>query len=192
MASEQAQNEKDVNEAALDRVPGASIPIWGSYLRQLQQRPTRTKLLTSVWVMSVAHLTGQLVQRGKVTDTKSIRIWGLWGLLLASFHTWYQPMMAKHGPKSTVLKIMLDHVIHKVPILYLFATYDQLMRGASWLAAWKHSVAVNATVQLASLKVWPLIQILNFTVMPLPLRVLYQNVALFVWVVYLSIKMRVQ
>ncbi len=39
-------------------------------------------------------------------------------------------------------------------------------------------------------KYWPLIQVVNFTVIPLPLRVLYQNVALVGWVVLMTAWMK--
>mmetsp|Transcript_32461 Transcript_32461/g.76263 ORF Transcript_32461/g.76263 Transcript_32461/m.76263 type:complete len:195 (-) Transcript_32461:56-640(-) len=176
---------------AEDEIPGGDIPVWGAYLRALQKAPVRTKLITSVVMMSTSQLTGQLLQKGRMTDPKGVRIWGLWGLALATFHTWYQPMLAKHGPKNTALKIMLDHLIHKVPFLYIFAAYDKVMRGEALASAVRYSLDINPGLQRAAVKVWPLIQMVNFTLIPLPLRVLYQNAALFAWVVFLSIKMRV-
>ena len=45
-------------------------------------------------------------------------------------------------------------------------------------------------MQKVSLKVWPACQILNFTVVPLRLRVLYMNTCVFFWVIYLAAQLR--
>merc|ERR1740129_770739 len=98
-------------------------------------------------------------------------------------------MIAEHGPRQLLPKLALDHLCWKVPILYFFVTYERFLKGATLREAWRQSVATNPALQKTSVKVFPIIQILNFTVVPLPLRVLYMNATLYFWGIYLSLRM---
>mmetsp|Transcript_71285 Transcript_71285/g.183755 ORF Transcript_71285/g.183755 Transcript_71285/m.183755 type:complete len:118 (-) Transcript_71285:81-434(-) len=114
----------------------------------------------------------------------------LWGIIIGLLNNGWQKAIVEYGPKRLLPKIALDHVCWKMPLLYVFVTYEKLMRGAPISQAWAEAVAANRSLQVTSVKVFPLAQILNFTVVPLPLRVLYMNVVLFFWSLFLSIKIR--
>ena len=112
-------------------------------------------------------------------------------------HQW-QNIIATRGPGSDTFMrflatIAVDHVLWKIPIVFLFIAYTRLWSGASLADALRtaaYQSRLDGDIQKASIKAWPVIQILNFTVVPLKLRVLYMNTALLFWVVYLAIKLR--
>eukprot|EP00933_Yihiella_yeosuensis_P051845 TRINITY_DN4981_c0_g6_i1.p1 TRINITY_DN4981_c0_g6~~TRINITY_DN4981_c0_g6_i1.p1 ORF type:complete len:182 (+),score=28.68 TRINITY_DN4981_c0_g6_i1:65-610(+) len=180
MSASKASAEKDRDE----------IPVWSAYLRALEKAPVRTKSITSVVIMLAAQASAQKIATGGVKDKRGCAIWALWGLVLGVFNHQWQALIAKHGPGNLVAKIAMDHLVWKVPILYAFVTYERFLRGNSLGDSWKMSITENPAMQKVSVKVFPLIQILNFTVVPLKLRVLYMNVTLFFWCIYLSLKMR--
>ena len=48
------------------------------------------------------------------------------------------------------------------------------------------------TTQLSSWKLWPIVQIVNFAVVPSQLRLLFMNVFSFVWSIYLQLRVNPQ
>ncbi|CAE8634040.1 unnamed protein product [Polarella glacialis] len=169
----------------------SDVPVWGAYLRALERAPLRTKALTSVFIMAAAQATSQKISLGAIQDKRSVRIWCLWGFVISILNHHWQNFIAKQGPSNLFAKIAVDHAVYKMPILYAFVTYERWMKGAGLKDAWGQSVAANPALQRTSVKIFPLIQILNFTMVPLPLRVLYMNSALFFWCIYLALKLKV-
>mmetsp|Transcript_63300 Transcript_63300/g.147428 ORF Transcript_63300/g.147428 Transcript_63300/m.147428 type:complete len:150 (+) Transcript_63300:204-653(+) len=147
---------------------------------------------TSVLVMGASQFASQQLASGRVHDRRGVAIWTLWGLILGFMNDQWQALIARYGPKQLALKLAVDHALWKVPVLYTFVAYDRLCRGATPGHAWKQSIVAGSALQWKALQVFPIIQILNFTVVPLQLRVLYMNVTLFGWCIYLALKMRMQ
>mmetsp|Transcript_104850 Transcript_104850/g.306217 ORF Transcript_104850/g.306217 Transcript_104850/m.306217 type:complete len:198 (+) Transcript_104850:30-623(+) len=181
---------KKADKQAVVAVPGQDVPLLGAYMRALERAPILTKIITSVVIMGSSQYVAQRLAKGFAHDRKGITIWALWGFILGFFNHHWQALIAQHGPKSLVPKLAVDHVLWKVPILYMFVVYDRKLRGLPLRQAWRESVAVNPAIQWTAVKVFPLIQVLNFKVVPLPLRVLYMNTTLFFWCLYLAVKMK--
>merc|ERR1712196_408290 len=104
-------------------------------------------------------------------------------------HPW-QNIIAQHGPKNPWIKVLVDHIMWRVPFVFLFVLYSKVMEGTPFRDAWAHCIKTQPSLQWTSLKVWPLLNVPNFTVVPLSLRVLYQNVCIYFWTVYLAFRMR--
>lgn len=168
-------------------IPGANIPIWGAYLRLLARRPQSTKMCTSSAIFFIAQTIEQSINNGSfgVHSWKKIRDWCLWGFMVPYINHRYQNFLAKNGPKSIVAMVTLDHVIYRIPINFVLPMYIKLMEGMGLKEAWEKTLAVQPRMQKLCLMFWPLVQIANFTVVPLELRVLYQNFFLFWWGLFL-------
>jgi protein Mpv17 len=168
-------------------IPGASIPIWGAYLRLLARRPQSTKMVTSSIIFAIAQTIEQSINNGKfgVHNWRKMRDWCIWGFAVPFINHRYQNFLAKNGPKNLFAMIALDHAIYRVPINFVLPMYIKLMEGMPFKEAWQKTLAVQPGMQKLCLAFWPLVQILNFSVVPLELRVLYQNFFLFWWGLFL-------
>jgi hypothetical protein len=178
-------------------LPGENIPIWGSYLRALRAAPILVKSLTSSAAMATAEYISQ--KSAGIEDKKRMNTFIMWGLFLGIPNHFWQQIIATYGPDplksiwNFLAILAIDHICWKVPILYIFVTYvtyRQSGKNATIADAWEHSKKINPSMQKASVVVWPTAQVLNFLIVPLPLRTLYMNVTLLFWTLYLAFKTR--
>ena len=115
----------------------------------------------------------------------------IWGPIVSSLNHFWQQILVKYGPSSFFRKIAVDHVFWKIPILFVFFAYTEIYKGKRIREALGKAWNLSASsVQLTSLKVWPAVQTINFYLVPLNLRVLYMNVSLVFWTIFLAIFMR--
>lgn len=173
-------------------IPGGSLPIWGAYLRLLARAPVRSKCITSAVIFAISQLTAKYLSDGtlKNLNLKKLRDFILWGLCMPiAAHHW-QNFMAFHGPQRMWIKIPFDHVAYRIPIMFVFSNYIKLMEGCSFKESWDYALKTNPSLQITSLKLWPAANMLNFAVVPLPLRVLWQNIVLYFWTLYLAFRLR--
>ena len=178
-------------------LPGENIPIWGSYLRALRARPILVKALTSSVAMTTAEYISQ--KMAGIEDQKRINTFTMWGMFLGIPNHFWQQIIATYGPDplksiwNFLATLAIDHICWKIPILYIFVTYvtyRQSSKNSTLADAWEESKRINPPIQKAAVLVWPIAQILNFLIIPLPLRTLYMNVTLLFWTIYLAIKTR--
>ena len=178
-------------------LPGENIPIWGSYLRALRARPILVKALTSSVAMTTAEYISQ--KMAGIEDQKRINTFIMWGMFLGIPNHFWQQIIATYGPDplksiwNFLATLAIDHICWKIPILYIFVTYvtyRQSSKNSTLADAWEESKRINPPIQKAAVLVWPTAQILNFLIIPLPLRTLYMNVTLLFWTIYLAIKTR--
>ena len=178
-------------------LPGENIPIWGSYLRALRARPILVKALTSSVAMTTAEYISQ--KMAGIEDQKRINTFTMWGMFLGIPNHFWQQIIATYGPDplksiwNFLATLVIDHICWKIPILYIFVTYvtyRQSSKNSTLADAWEESKRINPPIQKAAVLVWPTAQILNFLIIPLPLRTLYMNVTLLFWTIYLAIKTR--
>jgi len=171
-------------------IPGADLPLWGAYVKLLSKQPVKTKCITSGIIFVLSQAISQLLQSNCITSKTKVRDFGIWGTLMPiAAHHW-QNAMVVYGPSSNFAKLPIDHLLYRIPIMLAFSLYCKLMEGVSVREAWKFTVKTNPSIQIAALKLWPLANLINFTVMPLPLRVLWQNVVLFFWAIFLATRLR--
>ena len=169
-------------------LPGENIPIWGSYLRALRARPILVKALTSSVAMTTAEYISQ--KMAGIEDQKRINTFIMWGMFLGIPNHFWQQIIATYGPDplksiwNFLATLAIDHICWKIPILYIFVTYvtyRQSSKNSTLADAWEESKRINPPIQKAAVLVWPTAQILNFLIIPLPLRTLYMNVTLLFW-----------
>lgn len=167
---------------------------WGRYLHELEQRPLRTKMISASFIFSLSNIGSQFISYGELSNLKEVFAFATWGgIILSPLNHLWQAFIAAHGPEKLLPKIAVDHVFWKMPILWLFLLYQKLMAGVKPEKALQYANTTGgptAPLQWTSVKVWPAVQVVNFTVVPLNLRVLYNNVAAAIWTLYLALAMR--
>jgi protein Mpv17 len=129
-------------------------------------------------------------------------------------HQWYK-VLNRFAPKQALLpgvvgapskfqqvaggmkQVAIDQIAFAPPSLALFFFYMNLIEGKSWVEVWNKLSAVFWSTLIVNWKVWPLVQFsmsfydyanfsVNFTFVPLPLRVLVVNIVSIFWNAYLS------
>lgn len=172
---------------------------WNAYLRQLDINPVPTKALTSAVLSVISDILAQSLQGIPLSqlNTTSLRNQFLIGLLIRGplVHYWYiilEKFFIKLGysPKqqnSTVpalLKVLLDQTIFSFPfnLLYFYALGVLEGRSLDYIHAKIDKEFMS--MMISNLKLWPLVNILNFTVIPENLRVLFGNIIGIFWTVY--------
>eukprot|EP00397_Hematodinium_sp_SG-2012_P068424 GEMP01111008.1.p2 GENE.GEMP01111008.1~~GEMP01111008.1.p2 ORF type:complete len:139 (+),score=22.37 GEMP01111008.1:31-447(+) len=123
-------------------------------------------------------------------DIRHVSYMTYWGLLIGPLNHYYQNAMARYGPSNFLVKIPIDHAFFRCPIILAFATYLRVMKGEALTPAFRNGWTSCRQLWIDATRVWPLIQALNFTVIPLQFRVLYGNVALFFWATYMALRLK--
>eukprot|EP00929_Paragymnodinium_shiwhaense_P022806 TRINITY_DN14454_c0_g1_i1.p1 TRINITY_DN14454_c0_g1~~TRINITY_DN14454_c0_g1_i1.p1 ORF type:complete len:195 (+),score=42.52 TRINITY_DN14454_c0_g1_i1:91-675(+) len=173
-------------------LPGAKIPVWGSYLRLLDRDPIKVKCVTTACSMGLSQASSQLIVKGTVHNLRLVLAWMLWGCPSATFAHWFNNWMVKrHGRDPLAVKLLLDHLLYRIEIMFAFTFYNKLwLTGGSDMGfrdALKETWRLQPGVQLTSVEMWPLLMIVNYKVIPLPLRVLYLNICQFFFCLYLAL-----
>jgi len=156
-----------------------------------EDSPIRTKTATNGVVFLCASLVSQLIaSNGKKVDVRDVSYLTYWGLLLAPLSHYYQNLMFRRGPKNLLAKILLDHAFFRCPLILAFSVYLRLMKGEALDFAWKNSRKACIQLWRDSTRVFPVTQLLNFTIIPLQYRVLYGNAVLFFWAIYMGVRLK--
>ncbi|KAF7597339.1 hypothetical protein BBP40_006279 [Aspergillus hancockii] len=93
----------------------------------------------------------------------------------------------KLNVKNTVAKIVIDQVIGGAWLTVLFSMTMGLLRGQDYGAIVDQVRNEFWPLLIAGFKLWPLVSILNFTVVPADKRLLVGSIFGVVWGVYLSL-----
>jgi len=89
--------------------------------------------------------------------------------------------------KNTVIKFLLDQTLGAVVNNLLFIAGIGLIRGKTTDKIQSDLVEKLMPTMAAGLKLWPLVSLLNFTLVPLEYRMLLGNVAGLFWGIFLSL-----
>ena len=189
-------------------VPFASSPfdkvcqLWRAYLLELQHRPVRTKAITSASFAALATLIAQWSVGVPKYDFTAVRNQAIIGFIRGpTMHYWMEALnklFFKLGYTTPQSQLSTEVVIGKMALdQFLFAPLHMLyyMRVIGWLEG-RPSADVMAKisndflpVMMMNWKVWPIVSLLNFKLVPPQLRVLTLNIVGCAWMVYLIKKL---
>lgn len=181
--------------------------LLSAYSEKLIQFPFATKIISSAVVGGAGDLLIQLLNQKKGLGAFNFRRWLVFtavaGFYIApAIHLWfnylgYLPLPASLGKVGIALvQMILDQtfgaVIVNAGFFYAFALSDALFppdlsKLQSVLAVGTKAVRTNMWETLvANWYCWPVINFLNFLVIPLEYRVLFSNFAAVFWNMFLS------
>lgn len=165
------------------------------YDQLLQRHPLATKCTTSAVLFGVGDVLAQAVESNGVlesVDTSRVLRMLIWGgcIFAPLAHTWYK-MLDKvvKGPPgaATVLrKVAADQLVWTPPINIAFFTYAALAEGASTDAALGAAQEKLWPTLRVNWVLWPVVQAVNFAVVPLRYRILVINCVSVGWSAFLS------
>ncbi|KAE8312976.1 hypothetical protein BDV41DRAFT_272708 [Aspergillus transmontanensis] len=98
-----------------------------------------------------------------------------------------RPKQKKLNVKNTVAKVVIDQVVGGAWATVLFSLTMGLLRGQEYDVLVDQIRKDFWPLLIAGFKLWPLVSILNFTVVPVDKRLLVGSIFGVVWAVYLSL-----
>lgn len=191
---------------AFDIMPGVASRAWGVYKEMLRTDPLLTKSLTSSSIMTVSDVICQkLVMANTKTDRKEtdstptpsldyvrmlqVAITGIvWSGPIQ--HWWFGTLdkivTIQHPILRLVVKLIFDSMIFSPLTISGYFTVRSMLEGSGFKGAYeKLSTRLVSTVK-GAWKFWPIVNIVNFGLVPLQFRVLYSNILSLFWTGYLT------
>ena len=171
---------------------------WQAYLRELARNPFRTKCLTSGVLAALGDLVGQGIVGGSAGLTR-IRLrrntfaFAFAGTFWAApFFNWWFPFLDRMVPPGSSMvvarKLVLDRLVGAPPFLFVQFLLVALANGKSPRDALAFARMLLGNALRTSIVFWTVCNYVNFTKVPVPLRLLYGNVCALFWNVYLSVQ----
>lgn len=165
------------------------------YTKMLVEKPYTTKCISSFITFGLGDVICQTFEM-KADKSKSFN-WmrafrqGTFGVLMTPYlHLQFNVIIPKYFPPSakfSLAKILLyDQTINASVFIFAFFTYLDLCCGMEIKESLKNTLVKFPETIVANWKLWPMAQIINFTIMPPPYRVFFANIVGLFWNTYLS------
>eukprot|EP01025_Chloroclados_australasicus_P011892 TRINITY_DN1531_c0_g1_i1.p2 TRINITY_DN1531_c0_g1~~TRINITY_DN1531_c0_g1_i1.p2 ORF type:complete len:201 (-),score=17.25 TRINITY_DN1531_c0_g1_i1:503-1105(-) len=157
--------------------------MWTNYLKQLQKRPLLTKCATSFVGFGLGDIVAQCLSDVEQYDlTRTVRMSVYGGMVMGPFaHHWFNlldkvvfPRYPTH-PTTVVVKAALDQLVQAPIGLSIFYIYQEALQGRPDRIGETIKEKLMPTLYM-TWKFWPMAHLINFSVVPLDLRILYVNV----------------
>nr|VZI11234.1 unnamed protein product [Spirometra erinaceieuropaei] len=169
---------------------------WSGYLHLLSKYPLRTQCVSTALIMSTGDIIAQkIVERQPNYSPSRTLKFGMIGMCFVgpTFHCWYNFIDRLYtGTKliRTVKMVASDQLI-MAPCM-VFSIIGLVGLTKNWSIEEAKTGLSNNYIQamLMNIRVWPPVQFINFTFVPLHLRVLVVNFVALFWNTYLSYKAR--
>jgi hypothetical protein len=194
---------------AFDLVPGVASQAWGVYKEMLRTDPILTKSLTSSSMMTVSDAICQkLVMSNTKPNTKDVPVDSalaprldysrMLQVAITGFvwsgpiqHWWFATLNKMVTIQDPILRLMVnlffDSMIFSPLTISGYFTVRSILEGSGFKGAYdKLSTRLFSTVK-GAWKFWPVVNIVNFSVVPLQFRVLYSNILSLFWTGYLTL-----
>lgn len=191
--------------SALGSLPGVfgftakAKPAWDLYAKMLVQQPLLTKSLTSCCTNSISDVICQKTLPAREEDAKKFDFTRLLHVAVTGIvwsgpitHYWYKLLFGKMtGPIDDPLirlmvRIFLDAIIFSPVTVSGYFTVRSFLEGSGTAGAWEKLRTRLVTAVLGAWKFWPAVNVINFSVVPIAYRVLYNNVLSIFWQGFLT------
>lgn len=171
----------------------ALLGAWRMYNRALTDAPLRAKSATAAVLNVIADLLAQVITNdGGNLDMRRLARFALFGGLFAgpAGHYWFgllDSAVRAGGMRGAVMKMTADQLMFSPFLLAGFFGMMALMEGKSRKAAKQEVVGKLPSTLTTAWKIWPIINLVNFGLVPAPMRVLFVNGLSVFWISFLSV-----
>ncbi|XP_068706089.1 protein Mpv17-like [Montipora foliosa] len=166
--------------------------IWSAYQRCLSTKPWRTQLLTSAVMFTASDiLTQQLVEKkGSFHDGRRTLRMCIMGVIVGPIQrTWLLTLERFLPPTSKVQivkKLIIDQTIYGPFIVFFFYTLSGTLAGKNPLEIKQLLQERYIKTMSTAYKVWPIVQTVNFTLIPVQHRANFVQLVSLCWNMYLT------
>ena len=174
---------------AVSAVKATAVKFSGWYDAKLTQHPIATKAVTSAALYIVGDSMAQVLAGGSFDWARLARgaVWG--GLFGVMAHGWYgalEKIVLAEGRVGAALRVAWDQLTWTPIVNIAFFVVGAALRTGSPAEGMAEARDKLWPTLKVNWIVWPVLQAVNFTMVPLPYRVLYINIASVFWAAYLS------
>ena len=165
------------------------------YNKCLESRPIITKMITSFITFGLGDLLCQQIEKTKNKDKKydvmrTIKQ-GSFGFMATPYlHMQFciiMPWLFRgKGAANAIKSVVYDQLIGAPIFTSLFFIYLDMNSGKNLNESVKELEKKLMPTLYMNWKIWPTIMLINFSLVPVPYRVLYANIAGMFWSAYLS------
>ena len=169
------------------------------YSKSLIESPYKTKMITNGVIFGLADLICQSFVEKKSADRKLnygrlLNMMAVGGLCAAPLgHLWYNRWAPALVSKITsnakiqpILAMAADQLIYTPPMIYSFLFIAEYMKNFSFKQGIRNANSKILKGLETNWKVWPPVQLLNFTIVPSQFRVPFVSFVGLFWTIYLS------
>jgi protein Mpv17 len=170
--------------------------VIAAYNTQLMARPLITKAWTSFLLFGLGDVLAQRLEKSygmsqKFDVMRTLKMSAFGGVVAApALHTWYTFGITRFnfigGWKAAVAKVSVDQTAFATCFISTFFVSMTLMNGGSFSDGVKKVKEDIWQTMCANWKIWPAVQAVNFTLVPVHYQVLTVNVVSIGWNTYLS------
>ncbi|XGW31622.1 hypothetical protein V3C99_010073 [Haemonchus contortus] len=168
------------------------------FQRSLNKRPLLTQVVATGVICGAGDACCQLVVERRNRETYDFLRTGRFFVLGSFFITptlnrWFKVLEKVNGnPKLDPLKRVAIDQIAFAPVFNAIILFNlRLLEGVGIENSWKRMKEDWWTIYSTSLKIWPVVQLMNFYLIPLNMRVIVVQLVAFFWNTYLSYKTQV-
>jgi len=165
------------------------------YNRSLEKRPLITKMITSFITFGSGDLICQQIEKSKNKQKKfefsrTIKQ-ASFGMMVTPYqHMQFciiMPWLFKgKGTITSIKSVVYDQIIGAPIFTSLFFIYLDMSNGKNFDGAVKELEKKLLPTLYMNWKVWPLLMLINFSLVPVQYRVLFANICGMFWSAYLS------
>ncbi|PNF14816.1 Protein Mpv17 [Cryptotermes secundus] len=170
--------------------------LFGTYRGVLYAHPVYTQAVQSSILMGLGDIISQAAFEGRgikdIDKGRAIRFAGI-GLFFTGpvLQLWYMKL-AKLKAKSlyavTAKKVVADQLVAAPMVLFTIMSSVYLMEGHTVEQTKEKLKNDYCEVLLTNYKVWPLVQFVNFSLVPVNFQVLLVQIVAIFWNTYVSLK----
>ncbi|KAK9817107.1 hypothetical protein WJX72_009641 [[Myrmecia] bisecta] len=168
---------------------------WQRYLNQLDKRPLKTKAVTAAALAGLSDLLAQKISSNAPVNWRRTCALAIFGLVWSgpSNHYWQKLLerlfKGKRDSGTVLKKVLLDQLTYGPLCNVLLLSYLSLfVEGRSWTYSKAKVRQTYPNIQMNGWKLWPIASFINYTYVPLKLRVLFVNCVAFAWSTFLIVQ----
>ncbi|GBG31858.1 Mpv17-like protein 2 [Hondaea fermentalgiana] len=178
-------------QAAVRSVRALPSRGWAAYNRGLTEAPLRTKVASACVIYGTGDVVVQKMQGMQQWDAPRTGRMLVYGAMWLSpfLHGWYRVldvMVKGTGRTAAVQKIVLDQTFAATANMTMFHSINSYLETGSLNSVADRLRAKLWPTMLALWTIWPAVQYVNFTMVPLRQRVLVVNIVGVGWSMFLS------
>ncbi|EYC29490.1 hypothetical protein Y032_0006g3001 [Ancylostoma ceylanicum] len=165
------------------------------FQRSLQKRPLLTQIVASGVISGAGDAFTQVAFEKRNLKTYDFERTGRFFFLASAFiapclSKWFKVLeRIKGNPKIIPLaRVAIDQIAFAPVFNAIILVNLRLLERLGFETSWRKMKEDWWTIYTSSLKVWPAVQIINFYLIPLNMRVIIIQLVAFFWNAYLSYK----
>ncbi|ETN85803.1 Mpv17 / PMP22 family protein [Necator americanus] len=165
------------------------------FQRSLQKRPLLTQIVASGVISGAGDAFTQIAFEKRNTKTYDFERTGRFFFLASAFiapalNKWFKLLERVKGPPKIIplFRVGIDQIAFAPVFNALILVNLRLLEGLGLETSYRKMKEDWWIIYSSSLKVWPAVQLVNFYLIPLNMRVIVIQLVAFFWNAYLSYK----